>query len=597
MSRFAFFILSLATLSACGGGGGGGSDGSSSDKSLKFSSPDESIVVQGHTTDMVYSTVRVSASGEADGLVYFGIVDESESMLNSAFINVTSDTEGFYELQFKPGYMIGDGESQTSLNLMFCYDENCEKHVKGSPLKVNVSYLVDLKERLSASDNDLILSSEIGNSEGENIIQKKANVSGPYIEQLFYKTIHEKSIATSFVETRENGVIDLDLQLKLPHILGEGRHQGEMSLHACYDEDCEYPVHGSPVIYSVDYAVKPATINDTSIAVNSSKRLPFNVLDTAYLQGLDVIAMTSSFPDNAVYIYDIQADRTDKFPLSGTPKVLTVDNSSKLGRIAILQGSYYEQQIDIIDFNKRDKSNSQVQSVFPSVAVQNLIVKNDTLLLVPDGNSEPLFRMSINTFEEQVYEGLGHDFSQNKIVMNYDADMAYTLSTSSPKRIVYTKLKENLDFDGEHHVYHDDYYKYGYFWLGKNHQFVYGGYGDIFSLKEPDEKIGTWIGGITNDESVTGKFIAFSDNGDQIAVTESNIVSNWQDFDFLSESEIKIINKEDKRLLNSISLSKLDNKFHHAKWLYYSSNNQLFAISQDASEPSLANTFITKVLK
>ncbi|MGR5319778.1 PKD domain-containing protein [Vibrio alfacsensis] len=475
------------------GGGSDGSDGSSSN-TLRVYSTTSSVNVTGNSMDYTYATVGIDSTGvvEEGSSVYIGVLEDTGGLLNAAEMHFITDQSGDYILEFKPGYLLQDGENESVVSLAFCYDEYCKQHVNGSPIKVNVDYSNDLREEIalgSTSPQNLSKTAALNETGLDNDpVVFTAYVTGSNADRITLRHQHDHNVASHVTfENRGNSIYQLTADVRLPTSLKVGEHVSSLKIDACYDEECLYPIKGSPLTIPMNYQVTgPVFEPDSPAAVNESQELPFHVKDAKHIPGLDIIVMSSDSPVNAVYVYDIASNTTYTYPLSDRPESLSVDLSSTQGRIVV----GHEFKVTQIDYNPDYPETPLKITHTTSVENPMTIVKNDWVYLVErfDGFSE-YTRLNLPSSQEALMEGPSLRQMSVFEVHPSGHGIYFTSNAFYPQDIGRTNINETLalDYDVDS-PYHGDYAIGDDFWFSYDGTQLYTSSGNIFTTSNnPDE--------------------------------------------------------------------------------------------------------------
>ncbi len=289
------------------------------------------------------------------------------------------------------------------------------------------------------------------------------------------------------VEDLGSNVYRLTADVRLPTSLGVGSHSGSLTVDACYDADCQYPIKGSPLTIPMNYQVTPPVFAaDSPAAVNESQELPFKVREAKHVPGLDIIVMVSDSPTNAVYVYDIASNTTFKYPLTSEPKDLSVDLVSTQGRIIVA----HDYQVTQIDYNPDYAATPLITVHNTSVANPIAVVKNDHVYLVDrhDGFSK-YSRFNLESSHETFLQD-SMLRSMSVFELHPSGHGIYFTSTAfSPQDISRTNINEERGIDyPTDSPYHGDYDIGGDFWFSYDGTKLYTSSGSIFTLSNNPEE-------------------------------------------------------------------------------------------------------------
>jgi hypothetical protein len=106
-----------------------------------------------------------------------------------------------------------------------------------------------------------------------------------------------------------------------------GTYTDTVALIVCYDAACEKPVPGSPFDVAISCTVTGSPVvgaPPAALPTLPADRLGHDVIDAQISKPLNAIVMVSSYPGNALYLYDL-ATRTERtLPLGRVPAALSL---------------------------------------------------------------------------------------------------------------------------------------------------------------------------------------------------------------------------------------------------------------------------------
>lgn len=170
--------------------------------------------------------------------------------------------------------------------------------------------------------------------------------------------------------------IGLNMTFETPSVVGGGTYSSAVTVKACYDANCAYPIEGSPISVPVDYIITgmtptpspdPDTGTPTTTPTNNAKvdfdnQPSHNTIDAAYSDALNVLAVVSDSPKNAVYFYSLSDAKSYEIDLTRTPTSIAVDNINGTNRFIV----GHNMMITTVNYNNATPQSSQTNQIFNS---------------------------------------------------------------------------------------------------------------------------------------------------------------------------------------------------------------------------------------
>ncbi|HXW09333.1 MAG TPA: hypothetical protein VD737_01840, partial [Steroidobacteraceae bacterium] len=123
------------------------------------------------------------------------------------------------------------------------------------------------------------------------------------------------------------GTADLQLTFHAAASVGIGTHTEDVRVRACYDPACLREIPGSPLVITTSYVVVSGIRPEEGVAplaYLSRKLLSHDVVDAEYARAHDAIAMVSSAPTHAFYLYDVTTGTERQVTLNRAPTAVSV---------------------------------------------------------------------------------------------------------------------------------------------------------------------------------------------------------------------------------------------------------------------------------
>lgn len=173
--------------------------------------------------------------------------------------------------------------------------------------------------------------------------------SGPTLQSRLRLMLHGTTtdkvfISGSFTQAAimsiEVEVLDADrFPLVIHHrpakTLYNGTYTDLVRINACLDQACVRPLDGSPLQIPVVFSVTgvdpdtgetgpPPDPEAPELTVQSRSLLPHDVLDAEYSRTLDQIVMVATYPENALYVYDVATGAEKSLALTRPPAAVSI---------------------------------------------------------------------------------------------------------------------------------------------------------------------------------------------------------------------------------------------------------------------------------
>lgn len=368
-TRTAGIVAFLAsTVAACGGGGGGGNGSTDDGGSGSGSGKSTALVLSSKLVDVVANygdytptaSVRITAVNAPGSGLYVGATTSGTAVTGS-YLAPVSSTEMDVILQFAPPLELPVGTRTSTVKVELCYDSLCQSHVKDSPAMVTVNYTVENRTSVTLATPSVTATTDISGPGVQGIAQ--VSVGNPPDYPLYYSLAGTPTLAQGvYSPTGAAGSVELRVSLKSPYLLPVGEHSEDVLIRACYDTSCAHEVPGSPMTLHLTYVVIQTAqpeVGKDPLPYVSRTTLGHDVADAEYSRALDAIVMVSSYPDNALYLYDSTTGTERKVALSRLPTAVSVSPDGRYAAVghdarithvdleSVLAGSAMTKQLDV----------------------------------------------------------------------------------------------------------------------------------------------------------------------------------------------------------------------------------------------------------
>lgn len=324
---------------------------------------------------------------------------------------------------------------------------------------------------------------------------------------------------------------------KDPDRLGPGTYTDTVTLKGCYDSNCTEQMGGSPKRISVSYTVTgqappspepdiPPTAAPTDSGVLPAEFMPMSdhdAVDAAYSPALEAIVMVSSWPSNALYVYDVASDTERMVPLSERPSAVSLSPDGLTA--AIIQGDRSLAHIDLRQVGLPGDPRPFVIPLFTS-AFDLALDGNGRAHVFPGRNGPEYDIYSIQLGSNTRLRSTAHAIENMRPSLHSSGSTIYAATTTiNPAYIEKYEIAEgkvnylyNWPYHNEHQTCHN-------LWLSATGNRVYTACGNVFRASEYRVHDLTYMGAIAlfDQEGVAG-IQALSDSAaaGEIALIETN---------------------------------------------------------------------------
>jgi hypothetical protein len=255
----------IIMLSACGGGGSGGGDSAGSSS---VSTSANSLEVKSAYLYQAKSSFTVNLR-EAPTQSYYSYLlsDREDSIIYDTQANELSETQVEYVLTFLTGRELGYGTHQETLSVVYCYDEECNQPLEGMPVEVKLNVVVANHGAVVSDVDSINVSNPMSDEISLPEISMQIDIEGGVKDRYYFRY---EDTAGIVVSGRFSGEVPatLNARLKADYQLGEGVYTSNLTIIACYDSACNYPVD-TPLVIPVTYTIEGDSNTPTGYEVSS----------------------------------------------------------------------------------------------------------------------------------------------------------------------------------------------------------------------------------------------------------------------------------------------------------------------------------------
>lgn len=436
MTRNPFYFViptvALVTLAGCGGSDGGDSP------SNALSVPQTSFTLEATAYESAAVDIPFSVRYSEGDDLYYGIFGDSE-VIERIDIYANADNSGYASVVFKPGYQLGNGTKSTSIEFNICHDYYCNEHYSGSPKSVTLINEVSLDQKISLAESKIEVTADYNAVQIAHNATELIDFSGSDSYLLYLEAYAGNPMVTSADPFPTLTSIGLNLTFETPATIGGGTFSSAVTVKACYDASCIYPIEGSPITVPVDYVITggastpdpdpgtPTVPPTNNAKVDFDNQPSHNTIDAVYSDALDVIAVVSDSPKNAIYFYSMTDAKSYEIDLTSAPTSVTVDNINGTNRFIV----GHDMMITSLDYNNSAPQSSQTNQIFNSHDVFDLTTDGTYVWTIP--KEDQWVELQIINLNDGSSK-LGHywGYREKTIVkVNPSASALYSLTTQS----------------------------------------------------------------------------------------------------------------------------------------------------------------------
>ena len=473
----ALAALSILFLSACGGGGGDAA--ATAAQETRVSIATSSVTASATYADFAPSrTVAVTIANVPDAGLYAGVTAGTAGLAFTDF-QATSETTANLILQFRSPIDVDVGTVTDQVTVYVCFDDQCDRQVRGSPMTVTASYTVSSPMTAALVSPTVAVIGALQDPsapQASTIINLSHTGDMPpsvMIDGVYASIDSVIALSTSPVSTQ------VTVNFRHPTSLGIGVHSENVALRVCYDSACRREVNGSPLALQTTYVVEsvvPPEPDVTPLPYLSRTTLSHDVVDAEYSASLDAVVMVSARPTSSLYVYDTATGMESEVRLNRVPTAVGISpdgNTAAVGHDALLT---------IVDLTTAGQAGA------PAPVVLNLSA--DAFDVVLDGHGfvhavprvdqwVNMHSVEIATNTERLGTSLVRAGAREKL--HPSGDYLYTADNGlSPSDIAKFDIRTGVAEGLYDSPYHGDYEMCGDLWLKQDGTVIYTKCGNTF---------------------------------------------------------------------------------------------------------------------
>lgn len=497
MMRNTVLTVIITTLVGCGGGDGGNDN--NGDSQSTSSTPQQEPIVQLSTTKLEaqnngvispYTSVQLTLSeSETNNTFYLSYGQEAHSYVSEVSYDEIDAANAIVYFKFEPGYKLGEGTHNETIELNICRESACSNPIDGSPFKIELSYTVSLPESLSLNiPSAQQITRETDDTQTAYPLASVATISGfpdasashaaHYRIRSNHPSIDHLSVWVA------NNELNVNQTLKSVDQLSEGLTSDKIYIDACYDTACVYPISGSPLELTLEHNLVNVTPNTPTdkLTHNNQVLLSHNVIDAEYMKDSSFLIITSTSPSNSVYIYNTSSWTNVKFDLAAAPTSLSIDEIDTLGRFVIGHAN----SVTIFDLDTVTPANTSSKTIDLGFEVYDQAVKGDYLWAISNTEQwENLTAAKISSSEITSSSGRFYRHRSN-MKISPNGNQLYLMNTDlSPRDINRADISvPNTPAGAVDSQYHGEYRMCPSFWITDDATSLIDQCGNRFSLSE-----------------------------------------------------------------------------------------------------------------
>lgn len=569
--------LLLPILTSCGGGGG-------SDGEVSVNFEQTSAQFTGSMSALTRYELGFTIQNLPKNGIHIRLPPSKNPALKYRETKLISDTKGVFYMAFRPGFESGGpGEVKGPIQLEFCYDVTCTEQISGSPvnLNINVNYaesaLTNYPQELTASAEQLTT---------KNTATTTLELSNPLKDALYvgWEISGDGPLFSVQHTMLDNGNIELELYFDI-YDAKFGLMHNSLSLQTCYDYYCTKQVTDGDATIDVTFDNSAADSAAPPITIIQQLSLPFEVIHAEMMPLRNAIAITSSWPENALYLLNLSDFSHTKVSLAKTPtSVAASDYVVAVGHDAL---------ISYIDFSTDQPQKTLLNvpfEVFDIALTTDKVHVTDAHYYSTNLTS---FDVATGSFSSSVN---GRRVGGSKIAVHPTQPWIYAASNNvSPDDIDKVDISTSPARWLYDSPYHGDYEFCGDLWISENGLRVYTKCGNTLRLSDNRDTDLTYTGQLALSTSFRVKHLVENINANEITLIEQgpqycnssyepcfSRISTYS-HDFLSHLELR-----------TLPIMSINNNYYRqeAQAVFYNQDKtKRYMLSKLADMPSIDATF------
>ncbi|WP_215407736.1 hypothetical protein [Vibrio gigantis] len=467
-------ILYALALSGCGG-----SDSSSPSNAVSVAKT--SYQVESGAFEQSYVDIPFSVKYNAGDNLYYGIMSDTGNLISRVEYHINDNATGNVSIFFKDGYEIGNGTKSTTAQFAICYDEYCNQHYSGSPIAITLTNNVTLDHKMDLAAPKIETNADLTDLNVSQNVTDAINLSGSNLHNLYLEASANNRFVTSVTPFISHSNVALSMTLETPAVVGVGSFSSTIDVNVCYDSNCNYPIDGSPLAIPVNYIISntlpnpnpgdgsPTTPNISAIEFDNAP--VHNTVDATYSDALNVIAVVSDSPKNAIYFYSLNDTKAYEIELYRSPSAITVDNKNGTNRFVV----GHDAMITTLAYNASSPQETQVTNIYNSHDIFDLTTDGNHVWTLPKTDQWVDLQVIDLATGSVVSRSDWRYYEKTLLKISPNSQAFYSLDTNiSPEDVAKTDISDpGNPADPIDSPYHGDYSFCDNFWFNHAGTFIY----------------------------------------------------------------------------------------------------------------------------
>jgi hypothetical protein len=432
MRKLVLLALALA-LVGCGGGGGGGGGSSAPPPVAATVNPPSITLTKSVAEAAGTASFTVTPTVTTTGGALYGRVDFSGDAVAQAGWMNPGETVAVVQVSFPHMSQLRPGDYTGQVRFHLCDDDRCNRPVAGSPVVVPVRLTAVgvTPVAATASPTQLVARAMQGMPFGPARATTTLTFERPVAGTPVVGVSSTSSLIFDVAGVMTSPTtMEVTVRFTAADALSIGVHADVLPLNVCYSTDCTNQVISAPVPVGLTYTVdSKGPIPEPGVAPLVPLRttgVPHDVVDAEYSKALDAVVTVSSYPDDALYVYDVARDSERRVPLTAVPTALSISLDGEYAAVG------HDRMITYVELRSAGSPNAP-----PPVLLDVSIYVHD---LVADGRGyvhawshfslDPV-SVRIDTNVASIGRGLSGGGNHMRLHPSGDYTYSATLSTAS----------------------------------------------------------------------------------------------------------------------------------------------------------------------